>query len=518
MRTPSPTSETYRHEVQTRVQNLLSGQRPRHPVLSQHSTGRLILEGVVEELRIYRLKKEQEILRSREEGMRTNNSPRKHGGRDEQRGKGQEGLGCRGISDDDRDTGHGRRSKVQDHRTPHDDRRDTPQQSKEQDKHDRPRNPSGELHPTCPPNVPPQYLPYSSPNTHHPISPRINPISPPKRRLNRHATPSGKAKWGRKDVGHGPFPTYTPKLGPMLGLGDHLKDRYTWGVENYKFEERKRERRERRKAEKEVARDNEEVGRGNGKGGERDGHVGGRDKLSTEISRYREGGGQGSGRLRDGEAGFSDTDPAFTPYPQDTHDRSSRHTPSKHQASPFSFRRPDIRGGKSHTSSISTRATSKTPHESPPVYKATRHSRHVEARERAEEYQSKGQPNAEYPREVLTTDTEDLGRKGVPYASESRNIYHDNRDKNGAHDVRAAPSRASPSLMNPAVPTTKDTKSWSNSSKVVSSASKYGTHGREDEQYFSSHASEERKSRSESIRSSKSTLTSRSLGYSESGT
>jgi hypothetical protein len=61
---PDQNPNQYRNDVQTRVKNLLSGDRPRDPHLSTVTTGRLIFEGLVEELKIYRLHKEE---KSREE-------------------------------------------------------------------------------------------------------------------------------------------------------------------------------------------------------------------------------------------------------------------------------------------------------------------------------------------------------------------------------------------------------------------------------------------------------------------
>ncbi|KAH7399072.1 hypothetical protein DE146DRAFT_736489 [Phaeosphaeria sp. MPI-PUGE-AT-0046c] len=58
----TPTSnDDYRIQVQNRVQDLIAGTRPRNLRLSNFSTRRLILEAVVEELRIFRLRRQREM-------------------------------------------------------------------------------------------------------------------------------------------------------------------------------------------------------------------------------------------------------------------------------------------------------------------------------------------------------------------------------------------------------------------------------------------------------------------------
>lgn len=69
MRSPNPNSEQYRHQVQSRVQRLLSGRRPRNPELSQLSTLRLIIEAIVEEIKIPWLHKEQKASQTRKQGV-----------------------------------------------------------------------------------------------------------------------------------------------------------------------------------------------------------------------------------------------------------------------------------------------------------------------------------------------------------------------------------------------------------------------------------------------------------------
>ncbi|KAL6710758.1 hypothetical protein ACN47E_007815 [Coniothyrium glycines] len=64
---PRHNDEEYRQEVQGHIQDLLSERRPRDPHLSQVSTQRLILEGVVEAVKSYRLHKEEKVQMAKEE-------------------------------------------------------------------------------------------------------------------------------------------------------------------------------------------------------------------------------------------------------------------------------------------------------------------------------------------------------------------------------------------------------------------------------------------------------------------
>ena len=149
----------------------------------------------------------------------------------------------------------------------------------------------------------------------------------------------------------------------------------------------------------------EEVGKGKGReegvkkeGGRRNR----KGKMPVEHAEsYRGSGregtndGRGSGRGRGRQV---ETPPDTAPhlYPQNMRHGSS-HMSSRHSGNPGTYRSPNIRGGKSRTSSTSTRAASReTVHPGAgasggfPVYEATTHSRDVEARERAEE-QSRGE-------------------------------------------------------------------------------------------------------------------------------
>ncbi|KAF1917107.1 hypothetical protein BDU57DRAFT_255823 [Ampelomyces quisqualis] len=62
-------NEEYRNRVQNQLQDLVSGNRPRDPHLSSVSTGRLILEGVVEAIRTYRLHKQEQVCKRKGERM-----------------------------------------------------------------------------------------------------------------------------------------------------------------------------------------------------------------------------------------------------------------------------------------------------------------------------------------------------------------------------------------------------------------------------------------------------------------
>jgi hypothetical protein len=61
--TPDPNAppEEYRRAVAASIQDLVAGRRPRDPALSGASTGRLILEGVVESVKVYRLYQQEKM-------------------------------------------------------------------------------------------------------------------------------------------------------------------------------------------------------------------------------------------------------------------------------------------------------------------------------------------------------------------------------------------------------------------------------------------------------------------------
>ncbi|UPX15799.1 uncharacterized protein EKO05_0006238 [Ascochyta rabiei] len=98
---PDPGAPAYRDQVASSIQGLVSGQRPRNQAMSGVGTGRLMLEGVVESLRIYREWKEKE------EKKRTEGSG---DGERKRRGTGRGGKKDRGHSHRSRRHGEEKRS------------------------------------------------------------------------------------------------------------------------------------------------------------------------------------------------------------------------------------------------------------------------------------------------------------------------------------------------------------------------------------------------------------------------
>ncbi|KAL5377522.1 hypothetical protein DPSP01_009713 [Paraphaeosphaeria sporulosa] len=238
MPTTPPDPRRYRREVQSRIRSLLSGQRPRHPVLSQYGTGRLILEGVLEETRIYRLNKELKVLKAREEAARMHERGTSRG-RDGRRE--EQGESCR--------AGRRRNRLDEEHKKPllagnltHLDAElhgESPgfmmsggalgppplDKAAAQSEHRSPGNPKKW---------------HGHPHLHSGESSFQG-----RQRFDRHGKPLIHGKRGWRDASPAPFPEYKFKKGPMLGLGDHLKERFQWGVDNYHLKQRRRERRER---------------------------------------------------------------------------------------------------------------------------------------------------------------------------------------------------------------------------------------------------------------------------------
>lgn len=62
-------------------------------------------------------------------------------------------------------------------------------------------------------------------------------------RLGRNGNPLVRGKRGWRDASPGPFPEYRFKMGPMFGLGDHMRERYQWGMDSYNLKQRRKERR-----------------------------------------------------------------------------------------------------------------------------------------------------------------------------------------------------------------------------------------------------------------------------------
>jgi hypothetical protein len=80
---PAAPPDEYRQKVAASVQDIASGRLSRAPQMSGVSTGRLILEGVVENVRIYRLHKEEKVREAKEmeeeERRRREGRSRRHG-------------------------------------------------------------------------------------------------------------------------------------------------------------------------------------------------------------------------------------------------------------------------------------------------------------------------------------------------------------------------------------------------------------------------------------------------------
>lgn len=417
MRTPSPEAERYRHKVTTRLQDLLSGRRPRHPVLSQYSIQRLILEGVVEEARIWRLEKEQQLLREREPVARMDRNEALGEGK----GKGGKESGKQGYRYDEGEDGRRGRSRGQMQRESGEyEHGESSRRVKSRERIRRERG--GENH-------------------------RLDPNSPgqgpslPKQRFDRNGKPLVKGKRGWKDEGPGPYPEYKFKIGPLLGMGDHLMERFRWGVEKHQFEQKREARRqkgsleERRKAKKETQQEKGEgkkpVKESRGSGKERNdnqrhgvNHRYAENRLQAQNLMHGEHKAHRKIRPRnyvepvlerrseDGdEQGERDR---LNPYARDHHrarwnrrasnvsadgemsdvedysnDEHLEDLPSRNRGR---SRKPKIRGVKSHTSGNSVRSKpSQNAHAPrPAVYEETPHSRGVEERERAEALQEKG--------------------------------------------------------------------------------------------------------------------------------
>ena len=296
-------------------------------------------------------------------------------------------------------------------------------------RHGRRERPDPDLPPT---SIPPTTSPASPPEH------RSSPSNPSPRdsvpslnhQTSRHEHRAHKGRHRQKDPGPGPFPKWKPKLGPLLGLGDHLKDRYNWGVENHHYKQRKleegRDRHENRRAKSEVKEGKRAVGNegGNinrraGKGGVegdfKTSNTGGpSEQMSMEERRMQYG--RARRRRDDNDMNFGGR--TWEERQGDGRGKARKFTHRETRPDPFSAsnastqrdgrRRigslggysdgrgsshvPDVRGGKSYTGS--TRSARPTPgqdrHGPIPVYQATSHSQHVEERERAEALGSEG--------------------------------------------------------------------------------------------------------------------------------
>ncbi|KAF9738195.1 hypothetical protein PMIN01_03478 [Paraphaeosphaeria minitans] len=484
MPTPPPDPEHYRHEVQNRVQSLLSGQRPRHPILSQYSTRRLILEGLLEEVRIYRLNKEKQVLKAREDAARMH----------ERRGEG-------GQASSRRDG----REKEQGESSHHGRRRDKLGEEDRQPLLGEDDQSSGFIMSGGASGPPlsdeaaaqPKHSFPGDPKKNHGHSRLHSPLpgsSQGKQRLDRHGKPLVRSKRGWRDATPGPFPEYKFKKGPMLGLGDHLRERFQWGVDSYHLQQRRKERRERgslderRKVRK-------------GKGAEEDKK--GREKEEKPMSKSEgkrpveqdhsshspKGGPSGEARstgrkehARHVEKITGDKHAKqqergrhrIRSQRREAHDsqaETARNVNAEADARSKGERRARHEAEASHSSTHRGTRGSKP---QIPVYEQTPQSQRVEARERAQAKQS-----------------------DVNEENSQRTVYLD-RSTNEEPSQLADDARAPPHLGTTA---TTATKWWSDRSDTSSDDSRHDPCDNNDEQYFSDHFIEELRSRTGSVAS-----------------
>ncbi|KAF2689636.1 hypothetical protein K458DRAFT_130435 [Lentithecium fluviatile CBS 122367] len=231
MRSPSPTLSQRRQETQSRIQDLVSGRRPRHPKLSKQSTRRLILEAVVEEFKIYRLYQEDKARKAREESVRRHSMPSSSAERGDY-------CGRRRSRSNERD---------------HGERRGRQQEREEVDNlvtgATNRSDPDPRFHMTGgagPPGITIPHSPTRSPRpsragSHENDSSR----SRHKQRFDSKGKPLIRGSRGWRDVPLGPAPKFKLKLGPTLGMGTHVKEKFQWGKEVYELEQKRKERRAR---------------------------------------------------------------------------------------------------------------------------------------------------------------------------------------------------------------------------------------------------------------------------------
>lgn len=230
---PDPSSPTYRTQVQTRIQGLVSGNQPRDPHLSSVSTGRLIVEGVVENVRLYRLYKEEEARKERRrerrmergEGRRRHRSRReedggrRHGDEGERQHRDRDEEGRRHQRRDKGEKRHRHQSRDGDERRRHRSRDGSHCDRSRQrgtNSNDEQHMMSGGAGPagTLPPNAPPLI------SSHHPNSPsspiqrKPHPNSPTPH--NQHPVPSPPTSHSpsRHRTPPSPPSSQLPKTGP----------------------------------------------------------------------------------------------------------------------------------------------------------------------------------------------------------------------------------------------------------------------------------------------------------------
>lgn len=379
---------------------------------------------------MYRVSREQEVLRRREELVRKKGMARGKPGEGEQDeceeegeyrygrcGEGGDGVGRRarggggreehrprpgrqGAHKDDCETGH--RGRPRPPQKEHRERRsnEVVAEPASHQNHDtqfvipsRPRPPSS-----------------SDRARDRPESPSPPRSTPPSRqKLDRHGKPLVKGGRGWKDAGPGPFPKYIPKPGLAMGLLEHIKDRYKWGVDNYHFEQRRKERRERRTLKERRAAKKGEKGKEKGRDeGENEEVVGKGDKRKKMTKREGKRPAK-EGRRQDRELNIrhgpeAQESPASRKPRKSEHDNmheghGKRAPPAaeqecgrRHESRRDRPRKADVKGTKSHTggSSVRSKTSKNWFSRREPVYKATADSRRVEARERVQVEGSKG--------------------------------------------------------------------------------------------------------------------------------
>jgi len=369
-------------------------------VLSQYSTRRLILEGVLEEVRIYRLNKEREVLRAREEVARMDRE-----GESSRRRRSREDR----EHENSKERGRPREDRASDNRSAHPREEDPAMMMAGGASGMPPTNPRKKdgytrLHSQAP----------GEGNSHG------------KQRLDRNGKPLVRGKRGWRDAPPDPFPEYKFKMGPMFGLGDHLKERFRWGVDQYHLEQRRKNRRERgsldgRKKER------REMGKGKSRGG------GGKPMTKSEGKKpVKEGHGLRSGKGVSSRGQQIPGSPSHTyaQSKQKDHRRSAeesagrghddqtkqdgqtqggegRHRKEKEGRSTQDIREDTAKTKRAEAdarergerrarheaeanSPHSKQQGSRDPSRHVPVYEQTRYSQHVEARERAEAEHASG--------------------------------------------------------------------------------------------------------------------------------
>lgn len=398
---PSPESERYRQQVQHRIKSLLSGQRPRNPELSNFSIRRLILEGIIEEVKLYRLHKEEQVRRSKQ--SRTD--------QDHMASAAFKGLYKSGQSKDHRrrrsrshDEHRGRpRERNHEH---HQNRHDSDQGSRATDglvtgatnRDNQDPNfmmagglPAGEV-PACSHRSSPHSPGRNSPRPHSEPPKKVE--SHHRQRYDRNGKPLVRGGRGWKDASPGSPPRYKFKMGPTFGFATHVKSCMKWAKEEQELKERKAERRARGTLEerKEARRKMKAEEKGKGKEFE-----GGEHRRGREWSREHHG------LDRQENSGRSCT-PARNPNPE----LEDRHyaAPNRPNGAPDTPARAqaeiDARSRGERLAKAEAR-TGISPEAPPyPTYEETPHSQRIEERESAQN-RHQGSRRSFPPQNVLLT-------------------------------------------------------------------------------------------------------------------